>query len=109
MTAPHNGRSGWPLERILFAMAGTATLVGVLLGVVVSPWFLALAAFAGLNQWLFVLVRRVPGLVGAAATRGRGPMRVVTRRVARRRRRSPIGAVRLGQLAGSGVNSQKAA
>ena len=60
MTAPHHGRSGWPLERILFAMAGTATLVGVLLGVVVSPWFLALAAFAGLNQWLFVLVGVCP-------------------------------------------------
>jgi hypothetical protein len=60
MTAPHDGRSRWPLGRILFAMAGTATLVGVLLGVVVSPWFLALAAFAGLNQWLFVLVGVCP-------------------------------------------------
>jgi Zn-dependent protease len=48
-------RTGWPLERILFAMAGTATLLGVLLGVAVSPWFLLLAAVAGLNQWLFVL------------------------------------------------------
>ncbi len=43
-----------PLERVLFAMAGTVTLTAVLLGVTVSPWFLALAAFAGVNQLLFV-------------------------------------------------------
>ena len=32
--------SGWPLERVLFAMAGTMTIVGALLGALVSPWFL---------------------------------------------------------------------
>jgi hypothetical protein len=48
------------MERILFAMAGTATLLGVLLGVLVSPWFLALAAVAGVNQWLFVLFGACP-------------------------------------------------
>ncbi len=47
-------RSGWSLERILFATAGTVTLVGALLVAVVSPWFLLLVAFVGVNQWLFV-------------------------------------------------------
>ena len=44
----------WPLERVLFALAGTMTLVAVLLAVTVSSWFLLLAAFVGLNQWLYV-------------------------------------------------------
>jgi len=43
----------WPLERVLFALAGTMTLVSAALGAFVSPWFLLLAAFVGLNQWLF--------------------------------------------------------
>jgi hypothetical protein len=47
--------SSWPLERILFALAGTMTLVSALLAVAVSPWFLLLTAFVGLNQWLFVV------------------------------------------------------
>lgn len=47
-------RSSWPLERVLFAMAGTMTLLGALLSAVVSPWFLLLVAFVGVNQWLFV-------------------------------------------------------
>ena len=45
---------GWPLERVLFAMAGTMTLLSALLAVVVSPWFLLLTAFVGINQWLYV-------------------------------------------------------
>ena len=45
---------GWPLERVLFAMAGTMTLLSVLLAAVVSPWFLLLTAFVGVNQWLYV-------------------------------------------------------
>jgi Zn-dependent protease len=44
----------WPLERVLFALAGSLTLLSVLLALLVSPWFLLLAAFVGLNQWLFV-------------------------------------------------------
>ncbi len=44
---------GWPLERVLFALAGTMTLASAALAVLVSPWFLLLAAFVGLNQWLF--------------------------------------------------------
>jgi hypothetical protein len=45
----------WPLDRILFALAGSVTLLGVTLGATVSLWFLLLPAFVGLNQWLYVL------------------------------------------------------
>ena len=45
---------GWPLERVLFAMAGTMTLLSALLAAIVSPWFLLLTAFVGVNQWLYV-------------------------------------------------------
>ena len=44
----------WPLERMLFAMAGTVTLLSVMLAVTVSPWWLLLAAFVGVNQLAFV-------------------------------------------------------
>jgi len=50
----------WPLERALFAMAGTMTLLSALLSAVVSPWFLLLTAFVGINQWLFVAVGNCP-------------------------------------------------
>ena len=50
----------WPLERLLFALAGSMTLLSVLLALVISPWFLLLAAFVGLNQWLFVGVGACP-------------------------------------------------
>ncbi len=53
-------RTGWPLERVLFAMAGTMTLLGALLSAVVSPWFLLLVAFVGVNQWLFVAFGNCP-------------------------------------------------
>lgn len=53
-------RSNWPLERVLFAMAGTVALLSALLVVLVSPWFLILTAFAGVNQWAYVLVRACP-------------------------------------------------
>ena len=49
-----------PLERILFALAGTMTLVSVVLTVVVSPWFLLLTTFVGINQWLYVTVGNCP-------------------------------------------------
>ena len=51
---------GWPLERVLFALAGTVTLVSALLAAVVSPWFLLLTAFVGVNQWLYVVVGACP-------------------------------------------------
>jgi hypothetical protein len=46
--------ASWPLERVLFAMAGTVVLVGVVLALAVSPWFLALIVFVSVSQWLFV-------------------------------------------------------
>lgn len=56
-------RSNWPLERILFAMAGTVTLISALLAALVSPWFLLLTALAGVNQWAYVLVRACPASI----------------------------------------------
>lgn len=53
-------RTGWPLERVLFAMAGTVTLASALLAALVSPWFLLLTAFVGVNQWLYVTVGACP-------------------------------------------------
>ncbi|MFN8161778.1 MAG: DUF2892 domain-containing protein [Solirubrobacterales bacterium] len=77
--APQGGvQSGWPLERVLFLMAGTMTALSVVLAVLVSPWFLLLTAFVGVNQLAFVafgncpsswLLRRYAGLRGA----GEGP------------------------------------
>lgn len=55
-----NTSSKWPLERVLFAMAGTVTLLSALLSALVSPWFLILTAFVGVNQWLYVTVRSCP-------------------------------------------------
>ena len=50
----------WPLERVLFALAGTMTLLSALLAATLSPWFLALAVFVGVNQWLYVTVGACP-------------------------------------------------
>lgn len=58
VTAPKTTR--WPLERILFALAGTMTLVSALLAVVVSPWFLVLTVLVGVNQWVYVAVHDCP-------------------------------------------------
>ncbi len=52
--------TGWPLERALFAMAGTVTLLSAALAATVSPWFLLLTAFVGVNQWLYVVVGACP-------------------------------------------------
>jgi hypothetical protein len=62
---------GARLERILFALAGTMTLAAVVLGALVSPWFLALGAFVALNQWLFALSGACPAslLIGRLACR----------------------------------------
>ncbi len=56
-------RRPWTLERVLFALAGSMTLLSVLLAVLVSPWFLLLTAFVGLNQWLFVLAGDCPASI----------------------------------------------
>lgn len=50
----------WPLERALFAMAGTVTMIGVLLSVLVSPWFLLLIAFVAVSQLTFVATGSCP-------------------------------------------------
>jgi hypothetical protein len=53
----------WPLERVLFAMAGTMTLVSASLGALLSPWWLLLTAFVGVSQWMYVSVGRCPASV----------------------------------------------
>jgi hypothetical protein len=58
MTPTRNNR--WPVERVLFALAGTVTLASALLAATVSPWFLLLTAFVGVNQWLYVTVGACP-------------------------------------------------
>ncbi len=50
----------WPLERVLFALAGTMTLASAVLAATVSPWFLLLTAFVGINQWLYVTAGACP-------------------------------------------------
>jgi hypothetical protein len=41
-------------------MAGTMVLLSAVLAAVVSPWFLLLTAFVGVNQWLFVAFGACP-------------------------------------------------
>jgi hypothetical protein len=64
----------WPLERVLFLLAGTMTGISAILSALVSPWFLLLTGFVALNQLAFVafgdcpsswLLRRYAGLRGA--------------------------------------------
>ena len=50
----------WPLERVLFALAGTMTLLSGALAALISPWFLLLTAFVGVNQWLYIVVGACP-------------------------------------------------
>lgn len=50
----------WPLERVLFAIAGSVVLLSAALAALVSPWFLLLTAFVGLNQWLYVAAGDCP-------------------------------------------------
>ena len=46
--------------RILFALAGTMTLLSIALAVTVSPWLLLLGVFVAANQWLYALVGACP-------------------------------------------------
>ncbi|MCB0964850.1 MAG: hypothetical protein KDA98_16360 [Acidimicrobiales bacterium] len=55
-----NPAARWPLERVLFAMAGTMTLLSAGLAALVSPWFLLLTAFVGASQWAYVAFRACP-------------------------------------------------
>ena len=58
MDRPNQDR--WPLERVLFALAGTMTLLSAAFAAAVSPWFLLLTVLVGVNQWLYVLVGACP-------------------------------------------------
>jgi hypothetical protein len=58
-----------PLERILFALAGTMTLLTIVLALTVSPWLLALGVLVGVNQWLFATL----GVCPASAVLRRTP------------------------------------
>ena len=57
---PTHAVGAWPTTRILFALAGTVSLLSATLAAMVSPWFLLLAAFVGLNQLLYVAVGACP-------------------------------------------------
>jgi hypothetical protein len=70
-------RRDWPLERALFLLAGTVTLASVVLAALVSPWWLLLTVFVGLNQWLYVAVGACPASV--VLTRGFGFRKGVAR------------------------------
>lgn len=50
----------WPLERVLFLMAGTMTGLSAVLAALVSPWFLLLTGFVALNQLAFVTLGNCP-------------------------------------------------
>ena len=60
MNASCSAPRGWPLERVLFALAGTVTLLSAALVALVSPWVLLLTAFVGVNQWLYVAAGACP-------------------------------------------------
>jgi hypothetical protein len=50
----------WPLERVLFLMAGTMTGLSAVLAAAVSPWFLLLTGFVAINPLAFVALGNCP-------------------------------------------------
>ena len=60
----------WPLERVLFALAGSVILASVALVALVSHWFLLLTAFVVVNLWLYVLVGACPASLVLKRTLG---------------------------------------
>ena len=58
-----NRNQRWPLERVLFALAGSMTLLSALLAATVSKWFLLLTVLVGVNQWLYVVVGNCPASI----------------------------------------------
>ena len=52
--------SSWPLERVLFLLAGSVTAASAVLAAFVSPWFGLLTGFVAANQILFVAVGNCP-------------------------------------------------
>ena len=63
MTSQSESPPRWPLERVLFALAGTMTLIAAVLGAFVSKWFLLLAVLVGVNQWLYVVFGACPASI----------------------------------------------
>lgn len=51
---------GWARERLLFLLAGTATLISAALAAGVSTWFLLMTAAVGVNQLVLVATGRCP-------------------------------------------------
>lgn len=66
-----NGR--WPLERVLFTLAGFMVLLSTLLALLVSPWFMALTAFVGLNQLAYAALGACPSSLVIAKVFGVRP------------------------------------
>lgn len=62
--------SRWPLERVLFTLAGSFTLLSVLAALLLSPWFLAIAALVGVNQLFYVTVGACPASLVLERTTG---------------------------------------
>lgn len=60
MDGPAKARRHWPLERVLFSTAGTVTLLSALLAATLTPWFLLLTVFVGLNQLAFAAFGNCP-------------------------------------------------
>ena len=55
--------SRWPLERVLFLLAGTVTLASAALAALISSWFLLLTAFVALSQLAYVAFGACPASV----------------------------------------------
>lgn len=53
----------WPTTRVLFALAGTVTLLSTALAATSSPWWLLLTTAVGLNQLLYVATGACPASV----------------------------------------------
>ena len=60
MTAPACDTRAWPTTRILFALAGTVTLLSATLAATTSRWWLLLTAAVGVNQLLYVVAGACP-------------------------------------------------
>ncbi len=59
-SSPQRSTLRWPLERVLFLMAGTMTGLSAVLSALVSPWFLLLTGFVAANQLAFVVFGNCP-------------------------------------------------
>jgi hypothetical protein len=60
LSTDESSQRRWPLERVLFLMAGTITALSAVLSALVSPWFLLLTGFVAANQLAFVAFGNCP-------------------------------------------------